>query len=145
MMSHHTYQITLKPISFFLPSEEVNTNDVQRLAAKIRGNGIWTTPLPVDGATGLVMDGNHRLRAAAMLNLAYLPCVLLNYQNPGLMVLDWQTGMPFDIEHIYRVVVHGKKVLPYKTTRHLFSPALPGTAISLDELRAPVLESAEAC
>ena len=144
-MSILTYQVTLKPISFFLPSEEVNVNDVQILAANIRRKGIWTTPIPVDGETGLVMDGNHRLRAAAMLDLESLPCVLLSYQDPHVMVFDWQTGMPFNIERIYRTVLYEKKVLPYKTTRHLFTPALPGTAISLNELCARSLEPAEVC
>lgn len=135
MPNFQPYCVAIKPIAFFLPSEEIDEGDVQRLAAAISRAGIWTTPLPVDSETGIVMDGNHRVRAAALLGLHYLPCVPLSYQDPRVTVRHWQTGEPFRIDSIYRAIMVNKKIFPYKTTRHLFAPVLPQTEIQLGVLR----------
>ncbi|MDC7707166.1 ParB N-terminal domain-containing protein [Vogesella indigofera] len=77
MRDYPSYCVALKPVDFFLPSEEVDEEAVHRLAAAITRAGMWTTPIPVDRETGIIMDGNHRARAAVLLGLHYLPCVLL--------------------------------------------------------------------
>jgi len=135
MSNNQSYCVAIKPIAFFRSSEEVDEGDVKRLAAVISRAGIWTTPIPVDSETGIVMDGNHRMRAAALLELSYLPCVLLSYQDPRVTVMHWRTGEPFCIDSIYRSIMLNKKIFPYKTTRHLFAPVLPKTEIHLSVLR----------
>jgi hypothetical protein len=134
MLGKLPYCVALKPIAFFLPSEEVDERDVHRLAAVIREADSWTTPIPVEKETGIIMDGNHRARAAALLGLRYLPCVLLDYQDPRVSVTHWQTGAPFCINSIRRRILQDKGLFPYKTTRHRFAPVLPATEIQLSAL-----------
>lgn len=134
MLTESAYCVALKPMSFLRASEMVDANHVCRLAEVIRDAGDWTTPVPVEKESGIVMDGNHRLCAAAMLGLRYLPCVLLDYDDPRVSVTDWQTGEPFCAGHICTRILRDKLLFPYKTTRHRFAPVLPRTEIPLSLL-----------
>lgn len=135
MLNNESYCIAIKPISFFLPSEEADPEAVQFLATAISHADVWTTPIPVERETGIIMDGNHRIRAARILGLRYLPCVLLSYQDPKVTVMNWWTAEPFSVDRIFRSILFKKEILPYKTTRHHFAPALPRTDIRLAMLR----------
>ncbi|AXW63782.1 transcriptional regulator (plasmid) [Ralstonia solanacearum] len=131
-----SYCVALRPAAFFMPSEEVDADHVRRLADTIRATGLWTTPIPIERDTGIVMDGNHRVRAAALLGLHHLPCVLLDYADPRVSVTHWSSGAPFSIASIRQRIVAERRLFPYKTTRHRFAPALPGTEIPLTVLGA---------
>ncbi len=131
-----SYCVALRPAAFFMPSEEVDTDHVRRLADTIRATGLWTTPIPIERDTGIVMDGNHRVRAAALLGLHHLPCVLLDYADPRVSVTHWSSGAPFSVASIRQRIVAERRLFPYKTTRHRFAPALPGTEIPLTVLGA---------
>jgi hypothetical protein len=122
------------PIASLRLSEEVVDADVEALARRIAGSGRWSAPIPAERSTGIIMDGNHRWHAARQLGLTHVPCVLLGYDDARVRVCDWQTGAPFSIERILTHVMGGL-VFPYKTTRHLFAPALPATEIALAGLR----------
>jgi hypothetical protein len=124
------YVVAVRPIGFFRPSEEVDAGHVRRLAEEVQRSGLWLAPLPVEAGSGLVMDGNHRLRVAQLLGLRRLPCVPLRYDDRRLRVRCWKTGRPFGPEEL-RALVAVRAVLPYKTTRHSFDPPLPETEIPL--------------
>jgi hypothetical protein len=134
------YCVAIRPLGFFRASEEVNEQDVERLAASIARSGVWTAPIPVERDSGIIMDGNHRARAARLLGLHSLPCVLLDYRDPRVTVTEWDSGRPFSLDAIYGAVLHGAGKLPYKTTRHCFALALPHSDIALDILRVRCLE-----
>ncbi|AST34377.2 ParB N-terminal domain-containing protein [Ralstonia solanacearum] len=129
-----SYCVALRPTAFFKPSEEVDADHVRRLADTIRATGLWTTPIPIERETGIVMDGNHRMRAAALLGLHHLPCVLLDYADPRVSVTHWGSGAPFSVAGIRQRIVAERRLFPYKTTRHRFAPALPSTEIPLTVL-----------
>ncbi|MGH1508611.1 ParB N-terminal domain-containing protein [Ralstonia solanacearum] len=129
-----SYCVALRPTAFFKPSEEVDADHVRRLADTIRATGLWTTPIPIERETGIVMDGNHRIRAAALLGLHHLPCVLLDYADPRVSVTHWGSGAPFSVAGIRQRIVAERRLFPYKTTRHRFAPALPSTEIPLTVL-----------
>jgi len=136
MYADLTYCIALRPTTFFVPSEEVDTGAVHRLAASIERASAWNTLIPIERDTGIVMDGNHRVRAAALLGLHHLPCVLLDYADPRVSVTHWRTGAPFCVDSIREHILVQRRVFPYKTTRHRFSPGLPTTDIPLIALGA---------
>ncbi|WP_233964107.1 ParB N-terminal domain-containing protein [Pectobacterium versatile] len=134
MFESMTYQIALTPVQFLLPSENVDMSNVECLMEDICRCGCWTTPVPIEKETGIIMDGNHRLRAATELGLKHIPCALLDYDDPRVSVYHWKTGQPFCKSLIMRTIVAEKSLFPYKTTRHFFQPALPSVRVVLDEL-----------
>lgn len=134
MFNELSYCIAVKPLSFLRQSEMIDEGDVRRLAATIHEAGKWTTPIPVEKDTGIVMDGNHRLKAAAMLGLHYLPCVLLDYSDSRVSVTHWETDAPFCVKSIGARILLDGLPFPYKTTRHKFAPVLPLTEIPLSIL-----------
>lgn len=125
------YCVSVKPISFLRQSEMVDEDHVHSLASTIERTDAWTTPIPVEAGAGIVMDGNHRLRAAMMLGLRYVPCIVLDYLDPRVRVTHWRTNAPFCVASIGRRILHDKGLFPYKTTRHSFAPTLPRTEIPL--------------
>ena len=86
------YLIALRTLASLQASEQVHHERVLALAQRIRDEGCWRSPLPIDEASGLVMDGNHRLRAAQLLGLRCLPCVELGYGDPRVLVACWRSG-----------------------------------------------------
>lgn len=129
-MSLYDYCVSVKPIDFFQASEEVDEAAVASLVHTILESGVWKAPVPVEASSGIVMDGNHRVRAALLLGLRYLPCVLLRYDDSRVTVHDWKAGTVFDVEEIRRKVGN-RQLLAYKTTRHSFNPPLPRSEIPL--------------
>ncbi|WP_061538600.1 ParB N-terminal domain-containing protein [Collimonas fungivorans] len=128
------YTVSIVPISGLKQSEEVDNNNVTSLIEAIAKDDYWTTPISVENGTGLLMDGNHRLQAALALNLHSIPCIKLSYSDKRVNVRYWDSSDLVDVESIRQSIQRGK-LLPYKTTKHVFSPPLPFVSIPLQLLR----------
>lgn len=131
---HRTYTVEVTRINFLQASEAIDTRHAQQLAQTISEQQAWCLPIPIERCSGLVMDGNHRLFAARLLGLSHVPCVLLDYTDSRVNVRHWATDQAFDLEALYRAIGAGQ-LLPYKTTRHAFAPALPSINVPLADLR----------
>ena len=130
----HRYDIELTAIDTLRASEAIDEGHARALARDILSQQQWRTALPVERGSGLVMDGNHRLFAARLLGLRQIPCVLLDYADGRVSVSAWADGQAFDLARLYGTIAAGQ-VLPYKTTRHRFQPALPSINLPLALLR----------
>ncbi len=128
------YDVVLYPITLLRPSEEVNMAHVEALTKEIVRCQRWTTPIPIEKETGIIMDGNHRYQVAHHLALTYIPCVLLDYTDTRITVYDWQNGRAFSPLRIREQILKQGNIFPYKTTRHLFSPSLPAVNFPLEQL-----------
>ena len=126
--------LSFRTLGSLRASEQVLDERVRALASRIRRDGRWLAPLPIDEASGVVMDGNHRLQAAHLLGLRRLPCVALSYGDPRVSVACWTTGLPFDPRLVFATLARGALLRP-KTTRHRFDPPLPATRFELELLR----------
>jgi hypothetical protein len=139
------YQCVLAEHACLRVSEEVVHADVERLAAHIAQVGHWTAPIPIEKGTGIIMDGNHRWHAARLLRLTHLPCIPIDYGDPRVRILRWDDGSEFPLADIHATLSIGR-VLPYKSTRHLFAPPLPLLRCALDNLRrVPATAGSAAC
>ena len=134
-MTSNIYHIELKPIQFLCSSEETDKQHIDYLSHKIVSDGTWTTPIPCEIHTGIIMDGNHRYQVAKQLKLSLLPCILLSYQDNRVKVNYQNSDKPYDIQKIFDVILYQHKLLPYKTTKHYFSPQLPILNMSLTILK----------
>jgi len=104
-----------------------------RLAETIFELGIWTVPIAIEQSTYAVMDGHHRLNAAKLLNLARVPCILMDYQKSGVVLHSWRNEFDISVTDIFMMIRNNKKY-PLKTTRHLFNPSIQEVSIPLSLL-----------
>ena len=133
MHSVPSYQVVTRELAWFRPSEQVDEQHATALAREIAALGRWITPIPVEHASGIVMDGNHRLRAAALLGLRHLPCVALDYADARVCVTHWASGEPYPVARIFETIA-ARQLLAYKSTRHVFAPQLPRIDVALTDL-----------
>ncbi len=124
------YPIRLIPVDLLSPTEKHCDSRAADLAKTIETTGIWTTPILIEEQQLFVMDGHHRLRAASLLNLAALPCILMRYEDPRLRLSSWSSlhaATPKDIA----CAAKSGRLLAYKTTRHELDPAPSKIAVPL--------------
>lgn len=118
------------PVGRLVPHEEHDERRALRLARHIGRVGVWTAPLVIERDSLMVMDGHHRLRAAQALRLSVLPVVLLSYEEGGVLLQAWRKGEVWSPAAVLSRARSGS-LLPYKTTRHLFQPAIGSVGVPL--------------
>jgi len=118
----------------FVPVEQIRPNECHypdhaiTLADTILREQLWRIPIALERASLAVMDGHHRLQAARQLQLKYVPCLLLDYDN--VEVSAARHGYVFNPHEILRRARVGE-LYPPKTTRHRFSSPFPICNISV--------------
>ncbi|MES1987433.1 MAG: transcriptional regulator [Pseudomonadota bacterium] len=131
------YKVQFEHIVNLRQSEHIDPTIVEQLKQQITEEGVWRSILPVEASSGLVMDGNHRLHVARQLELLRLPIIRLEYKDSCVRVNQWSNGKPYDLNRIAWQIETGA-ILPYKTTRHTFLPALPEVSFPLELLSQPM-------
>ena len=114
-------------------TEEHDFIRANQLADAIRELGFWTVPIAIEHSMLAIMDGHHRFNAAKLLNLARVPCVLMDYGKSGVTLQSWRSDWDVGVADIFLMVKTFKK-FPIKTTRHLFNPNIKEISIPLDML-----------
>tara|TARA_B100001059_G_C17809085_1_gene571098 strand:+ start:889 stop:1296 length:408 start_codon:yes stop_codon:yes gene_type:complete len=87
------------------------------LKNKILEEGVWTVPLKISDEHFLVMDGNHRMEAAKILELKYVPCLVYSYDEVKVWSLRKNQIVTSDL--IIKNSLSGS-IYPYKTAKHEF-------------------------
>jgi|TARA_B110000090_G_C13053877_1_gene320635 L-serine kinase (ADP) len=114
-------------------TEEHDFIRANQLADAIRELGFWTVPIAIEHSMLAIMDGHHRFNAAKLLNLARVPCVLMDYEKSGVTLQSWRSDWDVDVADFFLMLKEGKQ-FPMKTTRHLFNPSIKEIMIPLDLL-----------
>ncbi|MFK4259886.1 ParB N-terminal domain-containing protein [Agrobacterium tumefaciens] len=114
-----------------VPTEEVDVSRADDLEAKILSDGRWIEPITAHRDAHFVMDGHHRLTVAKRLNLTFLPVVFLGYEQ--VQVTSWRPGETVTPEEIFAMARSGH-LFPFKTTRHVFNPAISACDVPLEHL-----------
>lgn len=125
--------ITYVPTSKLRHIEGYSQKRVKWLVEKILAEQVWTKPVCVDSAHYLVMDGQHRMEAAKILNLPYVPCVMFNYDAVAIHSL--RDNYMVDHDLVITRSLSGD-IYPYKTVKHRFPTEIPELSISLKDLMA---------
>jgi hypothetical protein len=82
-------RIDLRPVSSLLPHEETIPDQLEKMVAQIRRDGVQKDPLIVDRESGTVLDGMHRLAAFGRLGLENVVCCLVDYSSSGIRLERW--------------------------------------------------------
>ena len=124
-------KVTFIPLVQLRHIEDFSQKRVNRLVSKIKTEQVWTKPLCIDTRYYLVMDGQHRMEAARILELRLVPCVLFDYESVDIWSLrdnycvDRQTIVMRSLQN---------NVYPYKTVKHRFPIQIPRISVLLNEL-----------
>ncbi len=82
-------RLDLRPVSSLLPHEETIPEQLEKIEAQIKRDGVQKDPIIVDRESGVVLDGMHRLGAFANLGLENVVCCLVEYSSPRIKVGRW--------------------------------------------------------
>lgn len=99
--------------------------------------GVWSHPISVERRLKAIMDGHHRYRAALLLGLSRIPCVLYDYSE--VRVIPRRIGVDIRPDEILRRA-RERDPYPAKTTRHVFPDLNLECRVALDELRDNAFE-----
>lgn len=83
------YELKLVPLKQLKPHEKLIPELLRELEEEIKRDGYLRNPLIVDGKTGVVLDGNHRLEVLKRLGCAYVPACLVNYDSDSIKLDRW--------------------------------------------------------
>ena len=81
--------LEVRATSSLHPHEETIPSRVDRMVGRLLKDGVQKDPLIVDGETGVVLDGMHRLAAIARLGLRNAICGSVKYNSRAVAVKRW--------------------------------------------------------
>ena len=126
-------KIELVPIDRLRHIEGFSKRRVKWLVQKIIAEGVWSKPVAIDADHDLVLDGQHRMEAAKILNLARVPAV--RYPYADVEVWSLRPNHQFDWKRVTERAL-ANEPYPYKTVKHRFPDGgLPPCSIDLETLR----------
>lgn len=114
------FSVDLKilPINILKPHEEVDPKLVEELVADIRESGILRKAIAIDRDSKVILDGHHRVRSLEILGCRFIPCILLDYSSPSIIVLSWSGDTPLPKTLVVYSGLRGIR-LPPKTSKHM--------------------------
>jgi len=85
----HEVQLDLRPISSLKPHEETIESSTREMVAHLQKDGVQKDPIIVDAATGVILDGMHRLEAFRNLRVGFAVCNLVDYGAASIRLGRW--------------------------------------------------------
>ncbi len=79
----------VRPLSSLLPHEETIPSHVEQVAAQLKRDTVQKDPMVVDGASGTVLDGMHRLAALERLGIGNAICCTVDYSSSSVSLHRW--------------------------------------------------------
>lgn len=132
-MSRTTRDITLIEVCKLRHIEDYGRKRVAWLKEKIINENNWTVPLKIETNNYLIMDGQHRMEVAKLLNLKYVPCLLYSYEEVDVWSL--RESHVVTAKSVIERALAGN-IYPYKTAKHAFPDGSDtGCSYTLDQLQ----------
>ncbi|MFH0738127.1 MAG: hypothetical protein V1827_05650, partial [Candidatus Micrarchaeota archaeon] len=76
-------------VKSLLSHEQVISHNLKRLKEAMLNLGQLVDPLIVDRSTGVVLDGNHRLKVLEIIECPHATCQAVDYQSDEITVGTW--------------------------------------------------------
>ncbi len=87
--SNLSFRISMVNLDELKPHEEVIDPAVGSLANDVLSEGLLRDPLVVDQEDYVILDGMHRFNSLKLLKCRFVPCCLVDYDNPQIKVGAW--------------------------------------------------------
>jgi hypothetical protein len=120
--------LEIRPTSEVLSHEQTISKNLKRLKEGMLNIGHLVDPLVVDDKTGVVLDGNHRLKVLEIIECPYSACQLVDYSSPEIKLGTWLPAIKRKPEDILKI--ENLKTEPVDAS---------SGQDAIDELKAPFL------
>jgi len=111
-------ELKLMPINLLRPHENVDLKILNRLIESIESDGVLKRGIVIDRKTYVILDGHHRVKALEILNCDKVPCLLIDYSSPQVLVSPWRGEGLISKSLIIKAGLTGR-LLPPKTSKHM--------------------------
>jgi hypothetical protein len=95
--------LDVREVKTLLSHEQVISANLKRLKEAMLNIGHLVDPLIVDSKTGLVLDGNHRLKVLEIIECPHATCQLVDYMSTDIKVGSWYPAISLSPEEIFKL------------------------------------------
>ncbi|MEM2908703.1 MAG: hypothetical protein QXT05_01510 [Candidatus Bilamarchaeaceae archaeon] len=96
-------QLEIRAVDALYGHEETISRSLKRLKEGMLNIGQLVDPLIVDGKTGVVLDGNHRLKVLEIIECPYAVCQVVNYSSPEIRVGTWHPSLKISKDELLQL------------------------------------------
>ena len=95
--------LEVREVKSLLSHEQVISSNLKRLKEAMLNMGHLVDPLIVDRKTGLVLDGNHRLKVLEIIECPHATCQVVDYMAPEISVGTWHPSISIAPEEVFKL------------------------------------------
>lgn len=117
------------PVDALIPHEQIEPGRLEFAVGWLKSLSRFDSPIWVDAATRVILDGHHRWHAFRILGFSHIPCFLVDYDAPEIEVASRRPDIAVSKGVVLARALSGE-LYPYKTTRHTF-PSVETPAFDL--------------
>jgi hypothetical protein len=109
--------LEVREVKQLLSHEQVISFNLKRLKEAMLNIGQLVDPLIVDKNTGVVLDGNHRLKVLEIIECPLATCQVVDYSSDDIKVGTWYPTVALSPEEIYKLDSLKHEKVDYETGR----------------------------
>jgi L-serine kinase (ADP) len=95
--------LEIREVKSLLSHEKVISHNLKKLKEAMLNIGHLVDPMIVDKKTGVVLDGNHRLKVLEIIECPYAVCQTVDYSSDEIKVGTWYPVMDLDADKVFKL------------------------------------------
>ena len=95
--------LEITEVKSLLSHEQIISYNLKRLKEAMLNIGHLVDPLIVDKKTGVVLDGNHRLKVLEIIESTYAICQMVDYTKDEIKVGTWYPSVKLNADQIFHL------------------------------------------
>jgi len=96
-------KLEIRQVKSLYGHEQTISRSLKRLKEGMLNIGQLVDPLIVDKKTGVVLDGNHRLKVLEILECPHAVCQTVDYNSPEIEVKTWQPSLKITVDELTKL------------------------------------------
>jgi len=120
--------LEVREVKSLLCHEQIISSNLKRLKEAMLNIGHLVDPIIVDKATGVVLDGNHRLKVLEIIECPQATCQVVDYQSDEIKVGTWYPSVALTPEEVFNLDSIKHEKVDYEAGKEV-----------VDNLKAPLM------
>lgn len=120
--------LEVREVKSLLSHEQVISQNLKRLKEAMLNIGHLVDPLIVDNKTGVVLDGNHRLKVLGIIECQHATCQVVDYMKDEITVGTWYPTVTLKPDQLLKLDALKHEKVDYDTGKK-----------AVDSLKAPFM------